>query len=158
MFFLTFQWEWCTRVRATESQCCHVSVLAGCLRYIVHQKLPLFIILSIPHFWGFPIPSRPFVYGMWLCFTWADVWALPGQTDFLLSPPVSPLCLCSFLLHTPLLLCQGYFCSSCHPGAAPAVPQLNVCRDGRAQHFSSFLLPCTFHPVSVLSSTLLMNS
>lgn len=109
--------------------------------------------LRFPH----PQPCL-FVYGMRLCFTWADAWALPGQTDFLLLPPVSPLCLCFFLLHTPLLLCQGCFCSSRHPRAAPAVPQLNVCRDGRAQHFSSFLLPCTFHPVSVLSSTFLMNS
>lgn len=147
MFFLTFQWEWCTRVRATESQCCHVSVLAGCLRYVILQKLPLFIILSTPHFWGFPIPSHACLFMGCGC-------ASPG---LMREPCLVKLTFCCYLLFLlSAYVSSFYIHPSCYaravsaPPATPELPPLSHSSTsaGMAEH--SIFLPFSYPALSTL--------
>lgn len=112
-FSLTFQWEWCTGLWAMESQCCHVSMWAGCLWYVVHQKLSLFVILSTPHFWGFPIPSRARLFV-------GCGWASPG---LMCEPCLVKLTFCCCLLFLLTVYVSFFYIHpSCYVRAVSAPP------------------------------------
>lgn len=95
-------------------------------------------------FLRFPHPQpHPFVYGMWLCFTWADVWALPGQTDLLLLTS----CFSSLLMflpstYTPLAM-SGLFLLLPPPRSCPCCPTAQCLQGWQSTAF--FFLSLTLH-------------